>query len=74
MVENTVGKGEIACFEQFLLFPQCFQNICSADTLKLGLVRERVKGLQELVLSIRVPTVRISIGEGNRKISLRNYL
>ena len=26
MVENTVGKGEIACYEQFLLFPQCFQK------------------------------------------------
>ena len=25
-VENTVGKGEIARNEQFLLFPQCFQN------------------------------------------------
>ena len=23
-VENTVGKGEIACYKQFLLFPQCF--------------------------------------------------
>ena len=23
-VENTEGKGEIACYEQFLLFPQCF--------------------------------------------------
>ena len=23
-VENTVGKGEIARYEQFLLFPQCF--------------------------------------------------
>ena len=22
--ENTVGKGEIARLEQFLLFPQCF--------------------------------------------------
>ena len=22
--ENIVGKGEIACDEQFLLFPQCF--------------------------------------------------
>ena len=22
--ENIVGKGEIACNEQFLLFPQCF--------------------------------------------------
>ena len=25
-VENTVEKGEIACYEQLLLFPQCFQN------------------------------------------------
>ena len=23
-VENTVGKGEIAPYEQFLHFPQCF--------------------------------------------------
>ena len=21
-----MGKGEIACYEQFLLFPQCFQR------------------------------------------------
>ena len=25
-IENTVGKGEIALYEQFLLFPQCFQK------------------------------------------------
>ena len=31
-VENTLGKGEIARYEQFLLFPQCFQNIFTADT------------------------------------------
>ena len=31
-VENTVGKGEIACYEQFLHFPQCFQRTCTADT------------------------------------------
>ena len=30
--ENTVGKGEIARNEQFLLFPQCFQKTCMADT------------------------------------------
>ena len=29
-VENTVGKGEIARYEQFLLFPLCFQK--TADT------------------------------------------
>ena len=31
-VENTVGKGEIAHYEQFLLSPQCFQKTCNADT------------------------------------------
>ena len=31
-VENTVGKGEIARYEQFLLFPQCFENACTVDT------------------------------------------
>ena len=31
-VENTVGKGEIACYKQFLLFPQCFQKTWAADT------------------------------------------
>ena len=31
-VGNTVGKGEIARYEQFLLFLPCFQKTCSADT------------------------------------------
>ena len=31
-VENTVGKGEIAGYKQFLLFPQCFQKTFTADT------------------------------------------
>ena len=30
--KNTVGKGEIAQYEQFLLFLQRFQNACKADT------------------------------------------
>ena len=37
-----MGKGEIARDEQFLLFPQCFQNTYTADTSKPGLVWERV--------------------------------
>ena len=31
-IENTVGKGEIARYEQFLLFPQCFQKTSITDT------------------------------------------
>ena len=42
-VENTVGKGEIARYEQFLLSPHCFQKTYTADTQKPGLVLEWVK-------------------------------
>ena len=31
-VENTLGKEEISRYEQFLLFPQCFQKTFTADT------------------------------------------
>ena len=31
-IENTVGKGEIARYEQLLLFPLCFQKTYTADT------------------------------------------
>ena len=31
-VENIVGNGEIARYEQFLLFPQCFQKLSVVDT------------------------------------------
>ena len=30
-VENTVVKEEIARYEQFLLFPQCFQKTYTLD-------------------------------------------
>ena len=33
-VENIVGKGEIALYEQFLLFPQYFQKLSGVDALK----------------------------------------
>ena len=43
LVENTVGKGEIACYEQFLLFPQCFQRACFPGASKGVIVWECVK-------------------------------
>ena len=43
-VKNTMGKVEISCYEQFLLFHQCFQKTCTAYMLKPGLALERVKG------------------------------
>ena len=42
-VENTVGKGEIARYEQFLLFPQCFQKACFPGVSKGVVVWEWVK-------------------------------
>ena len=44
-VENTVGKGEIARYEQFLLFPPCFQKACFQGTSKGIIVWEWVKKL-----------------------------
>ena len=41
--KNAVEKGEIACYEQFLLFPQRFQNTYTADTYKPEIVWESVK-------------------------------
>ena len=34
LVENIVGRGEITQYEQFLLFPQCFQKLSVVDASK----------------------------------------
>ena len=44
-VENTVGKGEIARYEQFLLFPQCFPKACFPGASKGVIVWEWVNSL-----------------------------
>ena len=41
--ENTVEKGEIARYEQFFLFPQCFQKSCFPGVSKGVIVWEWVK-------------------------------
>ena len=33
-VENIVGKEEISCYEQFIIFPQCFKKLSVVDALK----------------------------------------
>ena len=45
-VENTVGKGEIARYEQFFLFPQCFQKACFPKTSKGFIVWEWVNKMR----------------------------
>ena len=42
-VEKTVGKEEIARYEQFLLYLQCFQKACFAGVSKGVIVWEWVK-------------------------------
>ena len=34
LVENIVGKEEIACYKQFLLFPQWLQKLSIVDAPK----------------------------------------
>ena len=47
-VENTVGKGENAGNQHFLLFPLCFQKASYAGSLKVGIVWCRVVLLANL--------------------------
>ena len=42
-VENIVGKGEIARYEQFLLFSQCFQRLISQGHQKVSLCGNELK-------------------------------
>ena len=51
-VENTVGKGEIARNEQFLLFPHCFQKACFQGASKGVIVWEWVKTVMNFIKQI----------------------
>ena len=42
-VENAEGKGKIACYEQFLLFPQWFQKTVLQTRKNQGLFRKRLR-------------------------------
>ena len=37
-IENIVGKGQIAGYQHFLLFPQCFQKAFFLGSLKVVIV------------------------------------
>ena len=38
IIENTVGRGEYAGYQHFLLCPQSFQQVSSHGSLKLGIL------------------------------------
>ena len=61
-VENTVGKEEIARYEQFLLFPQWFQKPCFSGALKGVIVSEWVK-----------KKIEVRPGVHTSKLSLANF-
>ena len=79
-----MGKGETACYEQFLLFPQCFQKVCFPEASKGVVVLEWVnnqtkkwtcpnpKNLQTIQIrfkSLWLPSVRQKIvGKGENAI------
>ena len=44
-MENIVGKGTIAHYKQFLLFPQCFQKACFPGASEGVIVWEWVQGI-----------------------------
>ena len=46
-VETIVGNGEIPRYEQFLLFPQCFQKACFLGASKGVIVWEWVNYLKK---------------------------
>ena len=48
-VENTVRKEEIACYEEFLLFPKCFQTACFPWASKGLIVWEWLNNLEKTV-------------------------
>ena len=49
-VENTVGKGENAGYQHFLLFPLCFPKPSSVWSLKVGIELERIKVVKTQIL------------------------
>ena len=51
-VENTVGKGEIVCYKQFLFFPQCFQKARFPEASKGVIVWEWVNTFMKMQLPI----------------------
>ena len=65
-VENTVGKGEIARYEQFLLFPQCFQKACFPGASKGVIVWEWVKMSSAICFNLNQSKI-LSSGNGLKK-------
>ena len=68
-IENTVGEGEIARFEQFLLFPECFQKACFRWVSKGGIVWEWDKQFMiSIILTGNENVAEEEIDEGKKQV------
>ena len=56
--KNIVGKGEIARYEQFLLFPQCFLKACFPGASKGVIVWEWVNQHLYFINVVNLPLCR----------------
>ena len=54
-----MGKGEIARYEQFLLFPQCFLKACFPEASKGVIVWEWVNQVRCFPLNYSYPDLRV---------------
>ena len=68
-VESTVGKGEIACYEQFLLFQRCFQKAYFPRASKGVTVWEWVK---MSAICFNLEQFKISSSRNGLKIIIAN--
>ena len=71
-VENTVGKGEIARHEQFLLFPHCFQKACFPGASKGVIVWEWLK--PTILLSFQLFTTQSRLLTTQEKKPVENIV
>ena len=74
LVENTVGKGEISCFEQFLLFPQCLQKVCFPGASKGVVVWEWVKILSAICFNLDQSKVMLSVNGLNDLVRINSAM
>ena len=71
-IENTVGKGEIARYKQFLLFPQGFQEACFPGVVVWEWVIEHSIDItwisKQLMVLWRIIPVFVKIYDGYRNL------
>ena len=63
-----MGKGEIARYEQFLLFPQCFQKACFPGASKGVIVWEWLKPFPKKPLLLTISSTGLENTVGKEEI------